>query len=196
MMKKNKTTGWRGVIRNYPKSNFVKSCKKAGVSAILTITLICFLMDLTQTLKLVLEFIISTIPTILGFTLAALALFFSVAINFERLFFRNSKEKSSLFQEVQATFGVIILVMVFTLIASFIVNLCLSQSIDASLSVATTTNIITLFIMLFLLYYTLFSILDVTINLLNLGQYIQAVFDGNQEETQEDNSFYKGEGAE
>lgn len=171
------TTGWEGVFHNYPKSNLKHSCSKTIIIASASTILVCLLMDLTETLKVTVDFIINTVPTILGFTLAALALFFSVAINFDHLFWRKEEGKSSLFQEVQATFGIIILVMVVTLAVSFLVKLCLKQTVQMPIEMAIEINTLALFLVLFLLFYTLFSILDVTINLLNLGQYIQSVQD-------------------
>lgn len=187
-MSKDKETGWTAVMQNYPRLNLIKSCRRAGIGAVLTIVATGWHIELLDAIKVVLHFIMATVPTILGFTLAALALFFSTAIHFYGLF-DHEKDEPSLFQKVQSTFVVIILVMVLTLAFAFVINLFIEHPIEATPVIAVSVNIVTLLAMLFLLFYTLLSILDVTLNLFNFGQYIQTVYDIRTKEG--DNDLYE-----
>lgn len=172
--------GWDGVFKSYPKDNLCKSAIKSVIATILTLFVVLLFSEVYATIVNALQFIVTTLPTILGFTLAALALFFSVAINLSGLFHRSESDEPSLFQVVQSTFAVIILVMVLTLGFSYIISITINNSVEVPSQLAFITNMVTLFLMIFSLFYTLFSILDVTINLFNLGQYIQSLFDEEQ----------------
>lgn len=184
MMRDKCNVGWAGVFKSYPKTNLCKSAIKSVIATILILFVVLLFSEVYATIENTLQFIVTTLPTILGFTLAALALFFSVAINFSGLFHRSESDEPSLFQVVQSTFAVIVLVMVLTLGFSYIISIIINNSVDVPRQLAFITNTTTLFLMIFLLFYTLFSILDVIINLFNLGQYIQSLFDKEQKKAE------------
>ena len=163
-MSKKKSTGWKIVWEIYPFCNLCKGCIKPIILTALTLIPLLFSKKTPfEHIEIVSTLITSAFPSIIGFSSSEIISYLAKD--------RNEK-KYSLFQIVNSTFaivmGAIICTFLYGTFCQFIqkaqVPFLFSKGFDCF-------NYLVLFLLLFSLYYSICSLLDIVINIFNLGQF-------------------------
>lgn len=176
--------GWDGVWAIYSACNFRRS-------VILPITLSTLALIASiysgKTAVIFIKYISNAIlliaPAVLGFTLSGYALMMGLSnSNFiQRLArYKEDGKNYSMFQSLNATFAVVLLMAFITTITGIGVELLLNASIEFPsqfVDYCEIYNWACLYFIMFLLFYTINAIKDVVINIFSFGQYVQACID-------------------
>ena len=178
-MDENKT-GWQGVFTIYPIRKMGKGCILPGIMMIFSAGAYCFSeVDALSLMQKVSDFITSGFPSIIGFVLTGYALLigFSVTGLFGGMARSSVDNKDhSYFQLVNSIFAVVLGVVVLTYIVGCVVGLVISMKIEWPFSNGYKCfNNIVFFVFLFLFYYSIFALVDIIVNIFNIGQYANAV---------------------
>ena len=155
-MSKKKSTGWKIVWEIYPFCNLCKGCIKPIILTALTLIPLLFSYRTSSIKGCSFVLITSRFPSK-----------YAVALAKDR-----NEKKYSLFQIVNSTFaivmGAIICTFLYGTFCQFIqkaqVPFLFSKGFDCF-------NYLVLFLLLFSLYYSICSLLDIVINIFNLGQF-------------------------
>ena len=171
--------GWKTVWDIYPRVNIVKSLIKAFFFWVILVVLF-FFSDKSPLvlLEMLSDMITSVFPNVIGFALTGHVLMvgFSGSDFLLKLAKTSTGDKYSLFQIVNSTFAIVILVMVVTLLSGIVCKTILSYSIEWPFeSGVSCYNSAVLFILLFLVCYSILSLFDIVINIFNMGQMSNAV---------------------
>ena len=172
--------GWTKVKEIYPSQNFKKGCIKPFVLMVPTIIalLLCKDINAINAIKMACSLITSGFPSIIGFILTGYTLIIGFSGSDFLLKMAKSKadETHSLFERVNSTFAVIIAILILTYILASVVSFIEDLHIYWPLSFGCKTfNISILLLLLFFFYYSLCALLDVVMNVFNLGQLAHAV---------------------
>ena len=137
-------------------------------------------------------------PSIVGFVLSGYALLigFSNSELIQKLSKRKNENKPALFQKINATFAMMLLMLVVTLLFSFVVSIVMEANVSGFLFLSGYENIIntaTLYIFLFIIFYSLFSLLDVVMNIFNFGQFAFVINDLKNKEVQQNKDSVEGQ---
>lgn len=185
-------TGWKSVFDIYPTANFKKGLWKPALFWIVSL-IVVFLsdVDMIEILNFTCQTVCSAYPSIIGFILTGHALIIGFSGNdlIKKLVELQKESKTTYPQIVNATFSVIIALMVLTLLVSAFVSFIIKCEISWPFDYGEYEfNCICLLLVLFLLYYSLFSLLDVVINVFNFGQvaHKQTLIELQNEEEQND----------
>lgn len=169
-------TGWQKVWQLYPFDNLRKGLKRP-----IPFFIILFIVAITSDkpifdhIVMVSSFINGAFPSIIGFILAGYTIILGCSnVEYLRPLCRmKTKNDNPFFQEVNATFTIVIAVMVMTLLFSFVISTTANAScrfwFDKGCNLFNWS--IAILITYFALY-SLISLLDILINLFNYGQYI------------------------
>ena len=178
-MDENKT-GWQGVFTIYPIRKLGKGCMLPGIMMIFSVGAYFFSeADALSLMQKVSDFITSGFPSIIGFVLTGYALL--IGFSGTELFggmARSSVDNKdhSYFQLVNSIFAVVLGVVVLTYIVGCVVGLVISMEIEWPFSNGYKCfNNIVFFVFLFLFYYSIFALVDIIVNIFNIGQYANAV---------------------
>lgn len=192
MNDKNKIVGWKGAWHVYPLENFKKSLWKPFFLEVL-----CFLglhfstISYSQLISTLCSFVNGGYPSIVGFVLSGYALLigFSNSELIRKMTVKVNGHKSAFFQEVNATFSMMLLWLIITLIMSFLISTIVTSQIDLwgipSIYLDIANGII-FYVFLFLILYSLFSLFDVVINIFNFGQFAYVVNSKTEEKNEDD----------
>ena len=146
--------------------------------------------DALSLMQKVSDFITSGFPSIIGFVLTGYALL--IGFSGTELFggmARSSVDNKdhTYFQLVNSIFAVVLGIVVLTYIVGCVVGLVISMEIEWPVSKGYKCfNNIVLFAFLFLFYYSIFALVDIIVNIFNIGQYANAVTQ-NKNITEEEN---------
>lgn len=178
----NGVTGWNGVFSVYP---LRKLWKGAIIPFLfLVISIAVYFMGEKHTpidlMKKVADIITSGFPSIIGFVLTGYALIigFSDTELVGKMACVEVDEKGhSYFEVVSSIFAVVLGVVVSTYIAACLVSYVLELQISWPFddNCADCFNTLCFFIFLFIFYYSIFALLDIIVNVFNIGQYANAV---------------------
>lgn len=176
----NKPVGWEKVWEIYPLKNLWKGANKPLWLLAATIIVYLFKGDVYEMhlIKLVCGIVTSGFPSIIGFILTGYALIIGFSGSDFLLKMAKSKadDKHSLFERVNSTFAFVIGVLVVTYIvaacASFIIGLEIKWPFTKGVEFY---NNGILFLLLFLFYYSVCALLDIVLNVFNLGQLAHAM---------------------
>lgn len=177
-MARKRHVGWKTVWRIYPRKNIVRGCIKPVILLILTLPF--FLISNNNAfyfLDLISQTILSTFPSLIGFILAGYTLIigFSSSDIITYLSKFNGGKGYSIFQTVNSTFAITISIMILTFIiggfCSFIIKSDIDFIFNVNASIIEIYNFVLLFLLAFMFYYSLCSLLDIVINIFNLGQF-------------------------
>lgn len=178
----NGVTGWNGVFSVYP---LRKLWKGAIIPFLfLVISIAVYFMGEKHTpidlMKKVADIITSGFPSIIGFVLTGYALIigFSDTELVGKMACVEVDEKGhSYFEVVSSIFAMVLGVVVSTYIAACLVSYVLELQISWPFddNCADCFNTLCFFIFLFIFYYSIFALLDIIVNVFNIGQYANAV---------------------
>lgn len=178
-MQKNKhIVGWEAVFQIYPLNNFIKSIWKP--CCLLICSYVLFVLSDKSAFEMigyVSDKIISIYPSVVGFVLTGYALMIGLSdTQLVKAMCQNHKgsSKPSMFQVVNATFVVILLSLLSTLLAGFVSNWLIALNISLCYMTEVLKKFVNhtaLLLLLFLVYYSLFALFDVIINIFNFGQF-------------------------
>lgn len=178
----NGVTGWNGVFSVYP---LRKLWKGAIIPFLfLVISIAVYFMGEKHTpidlMNKVADIITSGFPSIIGFVLTGYALiigFSDTELVGKMARIEVDKEGHSYFEVVSSIFAVVLGVVVLTYITACLVSYVLELQISWPFddNCADCFNTLCFFIFLFLFYYSIFALLDIIVNIFNIGQYANAV---------------------
>lgn len=176
----NKPVGWEKVWEIYPLMNLWKGAKKPLLLFAATIVVYLFKGDICEMnlIKVVSGIVTSGFPSIIGFILTGYALIIGFSGSDFLLKMAKSKadDKHSLFERVNSTFafviGALIVTYMFAACASFVIGLEVEWPFAKGVGVY---NSVVLFVLLFLFYFSVCALLDIVLNVFNLGQLAHAV---------------------
>lgn len=186
-----KFTGWRKAFSIYPSNYFKKSLFKPLLLWIPSLILyFCFGdVDSLAMLYWLSDFIRSSYPSILGFILTGHALIvgFSGSDFILHLAKERDNSKTTLLQDINTTFTMVIASLVVTLIMAALVSFSLKCNFTYwDYSLAKGFNTLVFVVFLFVFYYSLCSLLDVVISIFNLGQASNMIAQGKIKKMQEE----------
>lgn len=196
----NGVTGWNGVFSVYP---LRKLWKGAIIPFLfLVISIAVYFMGKKHTpidlMNKVADIITSGFPSIIGFVLTGYALiigFSDTELVGKMARIEVDKEGHSYFEVVSSIFAVVLGVVVLTYITACLVSYVLELQISWPFddNCADCFNTLFFFIFLFLFYYSIFALLDIIVNIFNIGQYANAVAQNKikDEEAKNDNYIAK-----
>lgn len=175
-------TGWNGVFSIYPLRKLWKGAIIPFLFLVVSIVVYFFgenhsPIDLMNNLA---DIIISGFPSIIGFVLTGYALiigFSGTELVGKMACIEVDQEGHSYFEVVSSIFAVVLGVVVLTYIIACLVSYALELQIlwPFDNNYADCFNTVCFFIFLFLFYYSLFALLDIIVNVFNIGQYANAV---------------------
>lgn len=193
----NGVTGWNGVFSVYP---LRKLWKGAIIPFLfLVISIAVYFMGEKHSpidlMKKVADIITSGFPSIIGFVLTGYALiigFSDTELVGKMARIEVDKEGHSYFEVVNSIFAVVLRVVVSTYIAACLVSYVLELQISWPFNdnCADCFNTLCFFIFLFLFYYSIFALLDIIVNIFNIGQYANAVAQNKIKDVEAKNDNY------
>lgn len=193
-MSKNKDAGWENAWRIYPKESFKKSIKKTfWLEMFCSIILAFSTTPYSELISVLCSFVNGGYPSIVGFVLSGYALLigFGNSEVTQKLSVKLDGRKNALFQEINATFAMMLLFLIVTLLLSFLISTVAASQIDTwgiPSKCIDFVNVVVFHVFLFFILYSLLSLLDVVMNIFNFGQF--AYFVNNTKKEKE------GEGQE
>lgn len=175
-----KYTGWKAVINLYPLYYFLKNIWRPIVLELICIPFIIFSdVSLFDQIKSLCGFVNGGYPSIVGFVLSGYALLigFSNSDIIKTMSIKTKVDRPAMFQLINTTFAVILLILIMTLITSLILNIICNAEIPILLcpQLCPIVNGFVLFPFLFMVLYSMCSLLDVVVNIFNFGQYAYVV---------------------
>lgn len=196
----NGVTGWNGVFSVYPLRKLLKGAIIPFLFLVISIA-VYFMGEKHTSIDLmnkVADIITSGFPSIIGFVLTGYALiigFSDTELVGKMAHIEVDKEGHSYFEVVSSIFAVVLGVVVLTYITACLVSYVLELQISWPFddNCADCFNTLCFFIFLFLFYYSIFALLDIIVNIFNIGQYANAVAQNKikDEEAKNDNYIAK-----
>ena len=185
-----KFTGWRVAFSIYPALYFKKSLAKPVVLWVISMIVLYGFGESSSLdmLGWLTDFIKSAFPSILGFIVAGHALIvgFSGSSFILHLAKERKESKTTLFQDTNTTFTMVIASMVLTLVIGAVLGLLIKAELTCCIAwLATVVNVVTFSICLFVFYYSLCSLFDVVIGIFNLGQASNMIAQGKIKKLEE-----------
>lgn len=176
----NKPVGWEKAWEIYPWSNMWKGAKTPIVLLVVSFVVYLFRNDVSEIeqIKLVGGIITAGFPSIIGFILTGYALIIGFSGSDFLLKMAKSKadDKHSLFERVNSTFALVIGLLVVTYLLASFFEFVIGLQIEWPFSEGIKAyNAFVLFLLLFLFYYSVCALLDIVLNIFNLGQLAHAV---------------------
>lgn len=174
-------TGWGGVFSIYPIRKFFKGAIIPAVFLLISVILFSKSKDADPValLRTVSGYVISGYPSIIGFVLTGYALIigFSGSELVRKMAKIKINDKYSYFQIVSSIFAVVLFIVVATYISACVISYVIELKIEWPLELLSCRgyNIGCFFVFLFIFYYSLFSLIDIIVNIFNIGQYANAV---------------------
>lgn len=168
--------GWNAAWGIYPKENIIQGIWRSIL--IMAIAMIgCWLSSKSSLdlLKIVVGWIIDAFPNIIGFVLSGYAILigFCGTRFLTQMTGKEEEGEPSLFQIVSSTFVVVIYIVILTYVVGFLIDFIISCDIECPLVYnigCERYNFFWLIITLFLFSYSITALLDIVINLFNIGQ--------------------------
>lgn len=196
----NGVTGWNGVFSVYPLRKLLKGAIIPFLFLVISIA-VYFMGEKHTSIDLmnkVADIITSGFPSIIGFVLTGYALiigFSDTELVGKMAHIEVDKEGHSYFEVVSSIFAVVLGVVVLTYITACLVAYVLELQISWPFddNCADCFNTLCFFIFLFLFYYSIFALLNIIVNIFNIGQYANAVAQNKikDEEAKNDNYIAK-----
>lgn len=196
----NGITGWNGVFSVYPLRKLLKGAIVPFL--FLVISIIVYIAGEKHSpialMNKVADIIISGFPSIIGFVLTGYALiigFSGTELVGKMACIEVDQERHSYFEVVSSIFAVVLGVVVLTYIIACLVSYVLELQVlwPFNNKYADCFNTVCFFIFLFLFYYSIFALLDIIVNVFNIGQFANAVAQNKlrDEEIKNDNLIAK-----
>lgn len=178
----NGVTGWGGVFDTYPLRKLLKGAIIPLFFLLASIVIYCLgeNHDAIALMTNVVDIISSGFPSIIGFVLTGYALiigFSGTELVGKMACVKVDEKGHSYFEVVSSIFAVVLGVVVSTYIIACIVSYILELHIQWPFNnnCADCFNTVCFFIFLFIFYYSIFALLDIIVNVFNIGQYANAV---------------------
>lgn len=178
----NGCTGWGGVFSIYPIKKLLKGAIIPVLFLALSIIVYCIGSNHESIvlMKYIADIITSGFPSIIGFVLTGYALiigFSGTELVGKMACVKVDEGGHSYFEVVSSIFAVVLGVVVSTYIiaclVAYVIELKISWPFDPNC--VDCFNTICFFLFLFVFYYSIFALLDIIVNVFNIGQYANAV---------------------
>lgn len=173
-----KHTGWINVRRLYPPHNLKRGLLyPLAICSVIWVGLFFARKNVYQILGDLSGMIVSSFPSIIGFILAGYAILIGCSNQdiLKRICSPTPKEGSSIFQRTSATFAVVMGSLITTLLSGFVVNIFIKGEYEFWFCCGDKVFNLIIFILLsYISIYSLWSLVDITSNLFNYSQFINA----------------------
>lgn len=173
-----KYTGWKNIWKLYPRENLVGGLKRPFIIC-LFLWLGFFFTSKSgyEMAGIISGMIVSAFPSIIGFILAGYTILIGCS-NVEimkKICATDNKKDSSIFQRTSATFAVVMGALIFTMLCGFVVNFSIQSGFEFWFDCgASIFNMAILILLSYLAIYSIWSLIDITSNVFNYSQFINA----------------------
>lgn len=204
-MEKKYKPGWKAVWSIYPKRNLRKNVWRPLVfAAIAACCYCCSSKSACELIGLVSGWITSGFPSIIGFVLSGYVLIVGFSgSDFLLSLAKPRKDSYTLFQVLNSTFAVVIAIMIVTYAIGALYGFVISCNFVWPLKMqwlCIVYNFIVFLLIDFIFFYAVFSLVDIVVNIFNMGQManviaerkIEAIQSGKESENnREESSLWK-----
>ena len=172
--------------RCYTRHNFLRSVQLPSILAIaITVTCLTTSIPLGAVARTLMSLSLTIAPTVMGFTLAGYALIISQSNSQYMQAVMNDDDTVSMFQKLNATFAVVLGMSFLTTLAAAIIKIVMEYSslyVQLKDCPLICGKALVTCVLAFLLLYTVMAVMDITINIFNYGQFVQAYHDNRSPE--------------
>lgn len=195
-------TGWKTVWSIYPKENIGGNFWRPLILLVISVACsICSSKSSAELIGVVSNWITSGFPSIIGFILSGYVLIVGFSgSDFLLSLAKRSEAKYTLFQVLNSTFAVVIAVMIVTYAIGALMGFVVSCEIEWPFTTncgCDAFNFTALVFIEFLFFYSINTLLDVIINIFNMGQManiiaeqkLEAIEKADKNENKREESF-------
>lgn len=193
-MEKKYKPGWKSVWAIYPKRNLRKNVWRPIVfAAIAACCYCCSSKSACELIGLVSGWITSGFPSIIGFVLSGYVLIVGFSGSDFLLSLANPrKDNYTLFQVLNSTFAVVIAIIIVTYAIGAIYSLVVSCDIVWPLKIqwlCIVYNFMAFLLIDFFFFYAVFSLVDIVVNIFNMGQMANVIAERKIEAIQSEKEY-------
>ena len=179
-MEKKYKPGWKSVWAIYPKRNLRKNVWRPIVfAAFAACCYCCSSKSACELIGLVSGWITSGFPSIIGFVLSGYVLIVGFSgSDFLLSLAKPRKDNYTLFQILNSTFAVVIAILIVTYAIGAIYSFVVSCDIEWPLKIqwlCIVYNFIAFLLVDFIFFYAVFSLVDIVVNIFNMGQMANVI---------------------
>lgn len=171
-----KYTGYKFLWKNYSKKNLWKGTWRALLCSIPAILALSFTeKPFYESIGEISNLIISSFPSLIGFILAGYAVLIGCSGTdlIKPLCKLNEKSDISHFQNISATFAVVMIGLISTFLIGFLVSIVYKAEVYFWFASGYSVfNALIVFILTYMAIYSIWSLCDITVNVFNFSQYI------------------------
>ena len=172
--------GWKSVWTIYPKKNLRKNVWRPIVfAAFAACCYCCSSKSACELIGLVSGWITSGFPSIIGFVLSGYVLIVGFSgSDFLLSLAKPRKDNYTLFQILNSTFAVVIAILIVTYAIGAIYSFVVSCDIEWPLKIqwlCIVYNFIAFLLVDFIFFYAVFSLVDIVVNIFNMGQMANVI---------------------
>lgn len=193
-MEKKYKPGWKSVWAIYPKRNLRTNVWRPIVfAAIAACCYCCSSKSACELIGLVSGWITSGFPSIIGFVLSGYVLIVGFSGSDFLLSLANPrKDNYTLFQVLNSTFAVVIAIIIVTYAIGAIYSLVVSCDIVWPLKIqwlCIVYNFMAFLLIDFFFFYAVFSLVDIVVNIFNMGQMANVIAERKIEAIQSEKEY-------
>lgn len=190
-MAKSNNFGIKAVFNLYDIKLLIKGAKSPFIITSLIVILFYFFGEIKKdTLSIVVDLILSIIPSLLGFVLSGYALligFGNIEVIAKKPKYKqgDNPNKPTLYQRVSTVFAFGLIIQIFLLVITFVIKLILKLDLPCLINtfgVCNAINYIIFIMLVFGLLYVTVMIKDLVINIFNFSQ-VQHIFINKKNKT-------------
>ena len=179
-MEKKYKPGWKSVWAIYPKRNLRKNVWRPIVfAAFAACCYCCSSKSACELIGLVSGWITSGFPSIIGFVLSGYVLIVGFSgSDFLLSLAKPRKDNYTLFQILNSTFAVVIAILIVTYAIGAIYSFVVSCDIEWPLKIqwlCIVYNFMAFLLIDFFFFYAVFSLVDIVVNIFNMGQMANVI---------------------
>lgn len=190
-MEKKYKPGWKSVWAIYPKRNLRKNVWRPIVFA--ACCYCCSSKSACELIGLVSGWITSGFPSIIGFVLSGYLLIVGFSgSDFLLSLANHRKDNYTLFQVLNSTFAVVIAIILVTYAIGAIYSFVVSSDIVWPLNIqwlCIVYNFMAFLLIDFFFFYAVFSLVDIVVNIFNMGQMANVIAERKIEAIQSEKEY-------
>lgn len=179
-MEKKYKPGWKSVWAIYPKRNLKKNVWRPTLLAVIAACCYCCSSkSACELIGLVSGWITSGFPSIIGFVLSGYVLIVGFSgSDFLLSLAKPRKDNYTLFQVLNSTFAVVIAIMIVTYAIGALYGFVVACDFVWPLKIkwlCSVYNFIAFLLIDFIFFYAVFSLVDIVVNIFNMGQMANVI---------------------
>lgn len=193
-MEKKYKSGWKSAWAIYPKRNLRKNIWRPIVfAAIAACCYCCSSKSACELIGLVSGWITSGFPSIIGFVLSGYVLIVGFSgSDFLLSLAKPRNDNYTLFQVLNSTFAVVIATMIVTYAIGALYGFIISCDFVWPINIkwlCVVYNFIAFLLIDFIFFYAVFSLVDIVVNIFNMGQMANVIAEKKIETIQSEKEF-------